>query len=241
MAIFGIGETTLSTLDPTTGDRQSFAGPFSQVSLEGEAENVKAQGWIGGKLQTTSSAITSETWTLTLTFQETDRRALELAFGEIAETIPSITVPRTAIGVVPTAAPYEIAVPGIATGAEVRVVTSGIDAVQVPTADVTLDSNKVTLTADYAGKGVSVHYYQTLAGATAIGVADDPKLLNELSFSAKLYGPQFPKGILLVVPKINRISLPSYTTGDVSEWEVQFEAAAPPGERSVYQLIELPA
>lgn len=241
MAIYGIGETTLSTLDPTTGDRQSFAGPFSQIALEGEGDNVKAQGWIAGKLQTTSSAIPTETWTLTLTFQETDRRALELAFGEISQTIPSITVPRSTIAVVPTASPYTIDVPGIAAGAEVRVVTSGVDAKQVPSADVTLDTDEVTLTAAYAGKGVSIHYYQTLANATAIGVGDDPKSLNELSFSAKLYGPQFPKGILLVVPKINRISLPSYTTGDVSEWEVQFEAAAPPGQRSVYQLIELPA
>ena len=47
--------------------------------------------------------------------------------------------------------------------------------------------------------------------------------------------------MLFYAPKVSLISLPSYETGDVSEWEMQFRMSNPPGARKPYRLAPLPA
>ncbi len=242
MAFFGAGQIALISRTAVAADRQLFAGPYSSVNIEGSTDEAQAQGWIDGKLRTTSSSTTTEDYTLTLQFQETDWRSLELAFGELSQETASITLPQGMVASVPMTSPYEVAIAGLTGSSEVQVVVQGSGASQLePTTDYTVATDKITFQAEHAGKGVYINYFKTFTSIKTIGAGATATGLSEFEFYAKLYGPNFANGVLFYAPKVSLISLPSYETGDVSEWEMQFRMANPPGARKPYRLAPLPA
>lgn len=242
MAIFGYGEIALLTVDAVGTAKQLFAGPYSSIAIEADVETADARGFINGKLKTTSSAITSEDYTLTIQFQEVDRRSLQLMMQTEAATTASLPLLRGTTAVVPSTAPYTVSVPGVAAGGQVSVVVQGKVAVQVPAADVTLATDSVTLTAAYAGKSVFIQRMQTYTNVQTIGLSQAANSLDvEYTFVTRMYGPNFPQGLFLVAPKATFLSRPGFESGDVSEMEIQMRLNTPAGFPNPFYFAELTA
>ena len=248
MAFFGIAEAHLLSIDDDPAARRVYAGPYFEVNIEGSATEAQAQGYVAGKLQTTSSAIVAEETTMTLTAQETDWSLLELVFGEIGRNSTTETLSRTVLAVVPKTAPYEVALTGMTAAAEIHAVTMGTDAMQLevvataPAAasEIQPGTDKLTFHEDLAGKSVTVQYYTTIASVRVLGGASaDPQYLSRFEMATKLIGPRFPNGAHLWIPDMSLTSLPSFATGEVMSFEMTFRLATPPGWIKPYQITEL--
>lgn len=248
MAIFGWGKFALISKNADDTKRRLFAGPYAEFSIEGENEEAEARGWIEGKNQQTSSAITSETYTMTLAFQETDWQMMQLAFGEEAENTASINVPAFFTGEVPSVAPYTVDVAGVTSTSEMYAAIQGVNAQHLSVVEaapgvgeVQRGSGNLTFNAGQAGQPFSVSYFKTFSSIPTIGYASEITEYSDFEFMGQGYSPNFGGGILIYCPSVSRTSLPGLSAEDVSNFELTFSLSVPSGRRVPYQIVKLPS
>lgn len=217
------------------------------------SKNVSKK-YVKGVVKVAGSRIGSEDYTLELNIEAIDRTALEFALGIQSAVTPSLDSAEVRDGKIPLTGAFEFADPDLATALGVQV--------HIPAAGAWGDSGRLTMLAtgtpaarqfkvDTAGSKLVFNTAQ--AGApflyriiknytniTTIGVDQLARKLSQFSFSGLIYtdNEQLWK---INVPRVNRVSVPSFEIDATTKLVLEYDLAIAPGYDSAFQLIEMPA
>lgn len=235
----GVGSLCLKTKD-YEDDNFIFPGKFVEFSISADVTSKEAFAWAGGKKQVVSSAIDTESYTLTISSDFVDWATLGWAFDEVPGVSASALVPITKAAVTDNTG--KITDPDIPAGPKpfcfVNSRGSWGEAHAIEPSKVTSASGSITL-ADYPNAPITYHFEKSYANIETIGVESEAKQYGKLAFSGVGYGPEFPKGIVIVVPEITRNSSPSLATDDVPRLTVEYSANVPSGFTKPFRFYNL--
>lgn len=236
----GVGSLCLRTLD-YDDTNFIFPGNFVEFQLNISSTSKEAKAWVAGRKVTKSSAIDSEDATLTVSSEVVDWATLAWAFDEVPDVSSNELIPITKAA--NTDASGNISDPDIPGGTRVYcyVNTSGTWglAQAIPDSEVTSGSGSISLGAKYKNAPISYHYDKTASSIQTIGVNPEAQRYGKLAFSGVAYGPEFTKGVIVVVPELTRKSTPSFTTDDVPKFTVEYSANVPTGSTKPFRLYNL--
>lgn len=236
----GVGSLCLTTTDYGV-DNFIFPGNFVGFKLTPDVQSKEAKGWVGGQLQTLATAISSTSYTLTLDMEMLDWNTLGWAFDEVPQVATNAVIPYTKAAVATSAGVINDA--AITSGMTVFCYVAGRgawgDAGPIPKASVTVASGTITLGVGYANAPITYHFKKTAAQVETIGVLPNGQKYGKLSFSGVGFGPEFPKGIIIVVPEITRKSSPSFETADVPKFTVEYGVSIPQGSDKPLRFYNL--
>lgn len=234
-------------------DFTSALGKFVYVEpltfeLNGEGGAIISEKFVKGRKVIAGSLLDAERFKLRVGIQAASFTALAFAMGQVTKTTTSINLPDVIEARVPLVAPFEIANPAIATSA-------GVWAFQVDPIDIALTlsagvpaagafqidvpGSKLVFNAAQAGASVVYRVFKTYSNVRTVGkeplLAAD--LLNNLSFSGAGYTDG--KRCKIIIPKMNRVSVPSLSLSDVTTLEVEYQLAVAAGEENAFYLVEI--
>lgn len=230
-----------------------FGGGFAQVQIESEVNTAQGRRFnTSGTLVVSDSRIIDTTYTLTLTGEVWDTRALELAIGELAQVSATAPYYEFKEATVPLTAPYEISDVGIVSGNLTSVMVSlfdngayNTDKIQrlvpgTPAAGEFLAAaGKITFHSSQAGAPVIYSYLTSGTSKVTIGLENTGTELTSFYFSAKIFSDAFPNGLMLVAPSISKTSRFTFSTEDVPLTENTFEIGTAAGYRKEFHTIML--
>jgi len=254
----GVGRLAVVTRDltaSTLGQNFFFPGLFFNFEYNLESQVKEAKAWIGGKKMIVSSGIGEETYTLPLSFQYLDWMHLGFAYNEIPQQSSNVSLPILKDSTIPTVSPFEVADSSIAStnaGSIMGYVTkrgawgeAGYRKLASSTTPsmgefaVDATAKKLIFHSSDAGAPFSYLINKTYSSLPSIGYESEATNFGSLSFIGRGYGPEFPQGIFIYIPQINRIKAPSMKTGDVPEFQMEFACATPAGKRVPHQFFLL--
>ena len=251
--LYGTGSTIIIAKDVDAlalrGEKALFPQCIASFEMNTDTTFAEAMCMKKGILLTTATAISGETFTLSLTYQFNDWVNLQLLFGEIASTESSVSLPtdKAAVvtgGVIADAAidvsnAASICVTDVTNSVLLNVVVDGATAPGVVNVNTTTDQ----LEFDAAQEGITVEYTidTTYSSIDAIGVADDVDKLTNLTFSGLIAStPDGDEGYQIIVPQLERINTPTITlAGDVAEITIEYRCVTPAGKRKPFELYRL--
>ena len=234
-------------------DFTTVAGKFLPVepmefAISGEGGEKKARKFVRGKMVTAGSLLDGEEFKLKVGIEAASWTALQFAMGEVAGVTPSVALPEVRYGRVPVTAPYEIVDADFGTSAGVWVfqidpidkplilsaVAPAVGAFQLDGAN-----TKIIFNAAQAGASVAYRVFKTFTNLPSIGVEAVPaaNLLNSFTFSGLCYADT--KQYRIVIPKMDRISVPSLNISDVTKLEVEYRLAVVPGKNKAFELYDI--
>lgn len=244
MAIFGWGNTCIA--DQANGI--AFIAKATGIELAGEAEQLEARGWVNGKSQVLASQRTSETHTLTLTYEDPSWVEFQLALGQKEVIVPTYEVPRQTDDIIPETGPYTVTVPGMTTGTKVLASIPGTEGMDLTLVETTPGpgefqraSGSLTFNAAQAGKSVGMIIWKTYSSVRTIGVDQGAQSLgNNLEISFDGYTSD-DKQMSFYAPQVTLTSLPSLSAGEVSALEMSFQLETKTGLAYPYSVALLGA
>jgi hypothetical protein len=224
-----------------------------EFSLGATSSKLQAKKYVDGIKTIAASKIGEYLYTLKLGIEAVSWTAMQFALGELAGTTASVDLPEVRYATVPSIAPYEIADPdlGAALGVWAFVQESGtwgdegsltLLATGTPsTGQYKVDgtNNKILFNAAQAGAPIAYRLIKTYVNLKSIGQEQVATLLNSMSFSGIGYSDK--EYYKIVIPKMQRVSVPSLNLSDVTKLEVEFDLAIASGRRKPFQLIQMPA
>lgn len=245
--LFGAGNLVfvskeLATNGSIRGEELLYPPCLSSFELTGEANFLEAKCLIDGNITTVASKINEETYTMTVTTQFADWQAFQFAYDELAQTSTSVVIPTLKTGTVGAVVSGEIQDSDItaANAADILAYVSGqgawgdkrfLKVVQAPTVpgtdEVQVDgpNNKLVLDASLDGAPVQYFVNRTYSSIETLGLESTFDEWGKLEFWGLAYGTEFGQPMLIRVPDLGRISIPSLTiNGDITELTVEFRA-----------------
>lgn len=235
----GVGSLCLKTKD-YEDENFIFPGKFVEFSISADVTSKEAFAWAGGKKQVVSSAIDTESYTLTISSDFVDWVTLGWAFDEVPGSSTNALVPITKAAV--TDSSGQITDPDIPASPKpfcfVNSRGSWGEAHAIEPSKVTASAGSITLS-EYPNAPITYHFEKSFANIETIGVESEAKQYGKLAFSGVGYGPEFPKGVVIVVPEITRNSSPSLATDDVPRLTVEYSANVPPGFIKPFRFYNL--
>lgn len=236
----GVGSLCLKTLDYDDSNF-IFPGKFVEFNISADIASKEAQAWVNGTKQTVASAIDTESYTLSISSDYVDWSTLGWAFDELPSTSTNKLVPITRAAV--TNGSGAISDADVVSGSDVfcYVSTRGTwgEAGIVPSNSVTVGAGTITLGSTYANAPITYHFEKSYASISTIGVESTFTKYGKLAFSGVGFGPEFPQGIIIVVPEITRKTTPSLATDDVPRLTVEYSANTPSGFNKPFQFYNL--
>jgi hypothetical protein len=234
-------------------DFTSEAGKFFPVepmefALSGETGVKESTKYVNGKKVAAGALLDGEKYKLKVGIEAVSWTALQFAHGQIAGITPSVSLPESRSGKVPLTAPYEIVDLDIGASAGAWVFqVDPIDkalviSVGAPAAggfQVDAANNKLVFNAAQAGAYVQYRVFKTYTNVPSIGAEAIPvaSLLDRFSFSGFCYADT--KKYKIVIPRMQRISVPSLNLSDVTKLEIEYQLVVAPGQTSAYQLYDI--
>lgn len=258
--LYGVGQTVITTNDLNANSlvRQEnalFPQCLASFEMSVDTTSADARCMKKGVMTTTASALTGETFTLTLNYQFNDWTNLQLLLGEVATTEANVSIPvvkqaiiadGTTVGVVTdsdvtTASEAGVLITNTSSSIqyELTIGTAG-----TPTAgNAEVDSTLGQLTFPVGDIGQTVEYVidKVYTSIDAIGAALETDILTNLSFVGLIATTvDGVDGYQIVVPRLERISTPTITlAGDTAELTVEYRLVTPPGKRKPFALYRL--
>ncbi|HIK16132.1 MAG TPA: hypothetical protein IGS53_12725 [Leptolyngbyaceae cyanobacterium M33_DOE_097] len=222
-----------------------------------EAEPKEAQGFVGGKLQTKSSAEATVSNTLTLSTQYIDWAQLGFTLDQFKRvaTNETMLVPKRVT--VPTSAPYEITdaaitaantssifatVTGFGTWGQPGALARATTPASPASGEVGVDTTNTKLVFNAAQAGAPITYTVpvTYASVETYGGSGTLTRYGNIEFYGKLYSPESTDEFQIYFPNLQRSSRPTITIADdVPTLEIQFGAIAPAGWEEPYKVSNL--
>lgn len=222
-----------------------------------EAESKEAQGFVGGKLITKSTAEATVASTLKLSTQYADWAQLGFSLDQFSRASTNEVVPVLKRVNVPTSAPYEIS-DALITAGNTNSIFAYVNAfgtwgqpgylaragtpASPTTGQVGVDTtnNKLIFHSSQAGAPITYTVPQTLATVQIYGGSGSPTAYGNIEFWGKVYSPEATAEWQIYFPNLQRKSRPSITIqNDVPTLEVEFGAVAPSGWSDPYKLLNL--
>ena len=235
----GVGSLCLTTLD-YEANNFIFPGQFVQFSITANVSSKEAFAWVKGKKQVVSSAVDTESYTLTISSDYVDWATLGWAFDEVPSVSATALIPITKAAV--TNGSGQISDTDIPAGTDVFCYVSSRgswgEAHAIDPSKVSASAGSITLTG-YNNAPITYHFEKSYANIETIGVETDAKQYGKLAFSGIGYGPEFPQGIVIVVPEVTRNSSPSLATDDVPRLTVEYSANVPAGFNKPFRFYNL--
>src|SRR4028118_1877068 len=236
----GVGNLCLLSLD--YGD-DSFAFPqaFVDFNINSDVSSKEARGWVNGKKQVLASAIDSESYTLTLAMEFVNWQILAWAFDQRPQKVTNAVLPYTKSAIANNS--------GVVTDPQIKAGTKLFayvaakgpwgNARPLKKTEVTVSAGSFSVGAGFAAAPITYHFTDTVAEIDSIGAVTGAQKFGKLGFSGLGYGPEFPNGILIVVPEITRKSSPSFETGDVPKFSVEYGINIPQGSDSPFRFYDM--
>ncbi len=221
-------------------------------SIEGQSEKAQSKKMVKGTVKTAGSKLTSEEYVLKLRFEALSWTALQFALATEAATTASYDLAEIRDGKVPSTSPYEfidadisgalglqVFIPGAGAWGDEGLLTIATGAPNAGEVRITSVDDKLTFNVAQAGAPFLYRLIKNYTNIETIGVAQDAARLNGFSFSGIVYtdGGQLYK---VVIPKVNRVSVPTFNVENVTAFELEYDLAIAPGYDTAYQLIKMP-
>ena len=236
----GVGSLCLRTLD-YDANNFIFPGKFVEFNISSDTTSKEALAWVGKTKQVVSSAIDTESYTLTISSDYMDWATLGWGFNEVPSVSTNKVVPITKAAVTDGSGIINDA--GITGTEDVFCFVSSRgawgEAHAIAPGDVTVGAGTITLSATYINAPVTYHYDKSYASIETIGVESTITEYGKLAFSGVGFGPEFPEGIIIVVPELTRNTTPSLATDDVPRLTVEYSANVPSGFNKPFQFYNL--
>lgn len=235
----GVGSLCLTTLD-YEANNFIFPGQFVEFSITADVSSKEALAWVKGKKQVVSSDVDTEKYTLTLTSEYVDWPTLGWAFDEVPSVSSNALVPITKAAVTDSSGVINDS--DIPAGTDVFCYVSSRgswgEAHAIDPSKVSASAGSITLS-EYPNAPITYHFEKSYANIETIGVETDAQQYGKLAFSGIGYGPEFPQGIVIVVPEVTRNSSPSLATDDVPRFTVEYSANVPTGFTKPFRFYNL--
>lgn len=234
----GVGSLCLTTLD-YEADNFIFPGQFVEFSITANVSSKEALAWVQGKKQVVSSAVDTESYTLIISSDYVNWPTLGWAFDEVPSVSTNVAVPITRAAVTDSFGVINDAdIPAGDVFCYVGSRGSWGEAHAIDPSKVSASAGSITL-ADYPNAPITYHFKKSYASIETIGVETNAKQYGKLAFSGIGYGPEFPNGIVIVVPEVTRNSSPSLATDDVPRLTVEYSANVPSGFNKPFRFYNL--
>ena len=235
----GVGSLCLTTLD-YKANNFIFPGQFVEFSITADVTSKEALAWVKGKKQVVSSAVDTESYTLRISSDYVNWATLGWAFDEVPSVSATALVPITKSAVTDSA--------GQITDADIPASPKPFcfvnsrgswgEAHAIDPSKVSASAGSITLS-EYPNAPITYHFEKSYANIETIGVETDAQQYGKLAFSGIGYGPEFPQGIVIVVPEVTRNSSPSLATDDVPRLTVEYSANVPTGFTKPFRFYNL--
>jgi hypothetical protein len=225
-----------------------------EFSIEATSSKLQAKKYVEGVKTIAAAKIGEFLYTLKLGIEAASWTSIQFALGELAGTTASIGLPEIRYATVPLVTPFEIVDADLATatGAQVFVTDSGtwgeersltllVGAGAAATGEFKVDTalTKFTFNSAQAGAPIAYRIIKTYTNLASIGQEQVATLLNSMSFSGIAYSDK--EYYKIVIPRMDRVSVPSLTLSDVTKLEVEFDLQTPQGYRKPFQMFKMPA
>ncbi|NCJ06683.1 hypothetical protein GS597_09220 [Synechococcales cyanobacterium C] len=247
--LYGFGDLELTTTDLTTNVLLPIPG--IEFEINADSDKKVARFYNKGEIQVAGSKVVERTYSIKLGIEAINWLQMQLAFGELAQTVASVALPELRYATVPSASPYEIEDADISTTDVLCTITTrgawgeagplarvteapATRQFQVNTAD-----DKLIFNAAQAGAIFAYRLFKTHSNLQAIGAGQVADVLDNFSFSGIGYGDEFQAGAKIVVPKLARASEPTLNIQDVTKLEIEFDLLTPPGKRKPYEIYAI--
>ncbi len=226
-----------------------------EFSLEATSSKLQAKKYVDGVKTIAASRIGEFLYTLKLGIEAASWTSMQFALGELAGTTASVNLPEVRYATVPLVTPFEIADTDLvaATGAQVFVADSGtwgeegaltllVGAGAPATGQFKVDisgTGKLVFNAAQAGAPIAYRIVKTYTSLASIGQEQVATLLDSMSFSGIAYSDK--EYYKIIIPKMQRVSVPSLNLSDVTKLEVEFDLQTPQGYRKPFQIFKMPS
>jgi hypothetical protein len=241
--LYGLGAP-----DFTTEGGKFFPVEPMEFSLSGESGVKESMKYVNGRKVVAGALLDGEKYKLKVGIEAISWTALQFAHGQVAGVTPSVALPESRSAKVPSVAPFEIVDPDIGSSAGVWVFQ--VDPIDKPLVlsaiapvaesfQVDAANDKLVFNAAQAGAYVQYRVFKTYTNVPSIGAEAIPvaNLLDRFSFSGFCYADT--KKYKIVIPKMQRISVPSINLSDVTKLEVEYQLVVAPGQIAAYQLYDI--
>ncbi len=230
-----------------------FVEPL-EFAINATSSKLQAKKYVGGVKTIAASKLGEYLYTLKLGIEAASWTAMQFALGELASTTASVNLPEVRHATVPTSSPYEIADPDLAAAVGVWAFVEDSSAAYGEEGPLTVlatgtpadgqfkvdsTNNKLVFAATQAGAPIAYRILKTYASLKSIGQEQVATLLNSMSFSGIAYSDK--EYYKIIIPKMQRVSVPSISLSDVTKLEVEFDLAIPPGKRKPFQIFKMPS
>jgi hypothetical protein len=223
-------------------------------SVNASSSKNQSKKMVKGTVKIAGAKIGSEDYVLKLSIEALSWTALQFALGREAGTTASLNLAEIRDGRVPSTGAYEFADPDLATalGVQVFIPASGLWgdegrliflATGTPAAKqfkVDGAGSKLVFNAAQAGAPFLYRIIKTYANIDTIGVEQTAAFLSQFSFSGIAY-TDTSELYKVIIPKVNRVSVPSLGLEAVSKFELEYDMAVAAGYDTAYQVIRMPA
>lgn len=259
MAIFGAGQTRMSTLNldtQTYGENIVLPGRLTNISLDISSDEKIAQAMINGKLQDVYSTIGAQTITATVEAQVIDW--WELGFfvmdelPQISSSLPwpvyvdGVSIPAGTPEIVDTtitagnAAAIKVYRVGDADGRNGKPLKQGTATPAVDTFYVDTANTKLVFNAANVGNSIAYEIPSTLTSGETLGREATYDTFGNLEFYGKVYMGGMPQGVDFHVLSMQRTSVANFEINDgVPTLSTTFKCTVPSGRRSPIEFLNL--
>lgn len=234
------------------GESLLYPPLLASFELTSDSNLLEAKALIGGRKQVVAAAINEETWTMNTSTEFVDWTSLQFGLDELAQTSSDIVVPQlksAAVGAantivdddLTTGADNDVRVYKATYGTKGRLFFKVVATAPAAADEVQLGAGLLTFHSSIAvGEQIQYTTLKAYDSMETIGVENEADSWGRLEFWGLAYGTEFPGQMLIRVPSLSRISVPSISVaGDVSTLDVEFRAEVPTGKRKPYELYEL--
>jgi hypothetical protein len=247
--VYGFGRPDFLTRAATAMAAQMiYVEPFG-IEISGNSNKVQSKKQVEGKTVIAGSLIKSEEFSAKITIEATSWMAMQLAYGELAQTSTNVQVPdiRKSIAVLNGAAGEIVDLDILTAGSFTTPIwVFDIDSDRplarintgVPTVNQFLVdpvNHKIVLSPLRVGQKLAYRIVQQIPSIQSLGYEDIFTPLNQFSFTALAKGDA--GDLKLVVPLMSRTSSASLNLTDVTKLEINYDCLVAPGQRTAFQLL----
>jgi hypothetical protein len=245
--IYGFGRPDFLTEETSTlASKFLYVEPLS-IEISGNANRLQSKKQVEGIKVVAGSKLVEEEYTAKITIEATSWMALQLAYGELAQTSTNVEIPDVRRATVAlNGAAGEIVDADISATTPIWVFDIDGDKplTEITTGTPTINqfkvvgaSNKIEFSPLRVGEKLAYRIVQTIPSIESIGYEEVPTVLDRFGFTALAKGDA--GDFKLVVPLMSRISVPTLNLGDVTTLEIEYDCLVKPGQRRAYQLFKL--
>jgi hypothetical protein len=221
--------------------------------IEGESNEVIAQGMRQGVTIVTGSANNKEAYKAKIGLEDVGWTELQLGLGRDSAASTNIVVKEVKEAKIPASGiitdPDILVVVSPAFSAEVTasIVSEDKHLAEIPSGTPTVDqvevdraANTLTVHPSYAGKILTYTVTTQVATADTIGLEANPDRLDLISFTGICYGNGGKPHSRITIPEMAKISAPSMSLGaGATKLEIEYRLISQPGADLPFYLQKL--